>query len=135
MQTAQYSGGLEAHNRNVGNATVYITPDISGFGMLSFGTEEINTLIWRGYEEASKHAREIDSIVQLVGNGGRELHHPKAINTDVTKVKVTDIQYEGVTYDEERYIDGKIRLDLNEYYDKHEFELSQAIIFGTMAFT
>ena len=135
MQTAQYSGGLEAHNRNVGNATVYITPDISGFGMLSFGTEEINTLIWRGYEEASKHAREIDSIVQLVGNGGRELHHPKAINTDETKVKVTDIQYEGVTYDEERYIDGKIRLDLNEYYDKHEFELSQAIIFGTMAFT
>ena len=24
MQTAQYSGGLEAHNRNVKNATVYI---------------------------------------------------------------------------------------------------------------
>ena len=67
MQTAQYSGGLEAHNRNVKNTTVYITPDISGFGMLSFGTKEIATLIERGYNEAAKHEREIDSVVRIVG--------------------------------------------------------------------
>jgi hypothetical protein len=100
MQTAQYSGGLEAHNRNVGNATVYITPDISGFGMLSFGTEEIKTLIKRGYDEAAKHELELDSIVQLVGNGGRELHNTRAINTGETKVKILDVDFEGLTYDE-----------------------------------
>lgn len=135
MQTAQFSGGLEAHNRNVGNATVYITPDISGFGMLSFGTEEIAALIQRGYTAATSHAHELDSIVGLVGNGGRQLHNKKAINTGETKVKITDVDYEGVTPIEEDYIDRKMRLKLNEYYDKSKFELLQAIIYGTMAFS
>lgn len=135
LQTAQYSGGLEAHNRNVKNTTVYITPDITGFGTLSFGTKEIATLIRRGYAEAAKHEREIDSIALIVGNGGREIHQPKSINTGETKVKITRVEYEGLTYREQKYIDGKVRLKLNEYYDKYEFELSQAIIFGTMAFS
>lgn len=135
MQTAQYSGGLEAHNRNVGNATVYITPNISGFGMLSFGTEEINTLIWRGYDEAAKHERELDSIVRLVGNSGRELHNTKAINAGETKVKIVGVEYEGVTYAEEQYIDAKVRLKTYEYYDKSTFELCQAKVYGTMAFS
>jgi len=135
MQTAQYSGGLEAHNRNVGNATVYITPDISGFGMLSFGTEEISTLIRRGYNEATEHTNELDSIVQLVGNTGRELHNPKAINTGETKVKITAMDYEGVREEEEDYIDRKVRVKFNEYYDKKDLELFQAIIYGTMAFS
>lgn len=135
MQTAQYSGGLEAHNRNVGNATVYITPDITGFGMLSFGTEEISTLIRRGYAAACDHGRELDSLVRIVGSGGRELHNKKAINTGETEVKITGVDYEGVTTAEEDYIDRKVRLKLGEYYDKSQFELSQAIIYGTMAFS
>ena len=135
MQTAQYSGGLEAHNRNVKNTTVYITPDISGFGTLSFGTEEIATLISRGYREAAKHERELDSIARIVGRGGRILHNQKAINTAMTEVKITDVEYEGMSYKEQEYIDRKVRLKLNEYYDKHDFELSQAIIYGTMAFS
>ena len=135
LQTAQYSGGLAAHNRNVKNSTVYITPDITGFNMLSFGSEEIATLIDRGYREAAKHEREIDSIVRIVGAGGRVLHNGKTINTAKTKVKISAVQYEGMSEDEQEYIDGKVRLKLNEYYDKDEFELSQAIIYGTMAFS
>ena len=135
MQTAQYSGGLEAHNRNVKNATVYITPDITGFSTLSFGTEEIATLISRGYREAAKHERELDSIARIVGRGGRILHNKKAINTAKSGVLITDVLYEGVSYKEQEYIDRKVRLKLNEYYDRHDFELSQAIIYGTMAFS
>ena len=135
MQTAQYSGGLEAHNRNVKNTTVYITPDISGFGMLTFGTEEIATLISRGYQEAAKHEREIDSIARIVGRGGRILHNQKAVNSAETKLKITAVVYEGMSQKEQEYIDRKVRLKLNEYYDKHDFELSQAIIYGTMAFS
>lgn len=135
LQTAQYSGGLEAHNRNIKNTTVYITPDITGFGMLSFGTEEIATLIMRGYAEAVKHEHELDSIVRIVGNGGRKMHHPKPINTAQTKVMISDVEYEGVSYREEEYIDGKVRLKENDYHGQYDFELSQAIIFGTMGFS
>lgn len=135
MQTAQYSGGLEAHNRNRKNATIYITPDISGFGMLSFGTEEIATLISRGYHEAEKHAGEIDSVIRIVGNGGRQLHNKKSINIAQTKVKITSVHYEGVDSKEMQYLDGKIRIKPGNYYGREEFELAQSIIYGTMAFT
>lgn len=135
MQTAQYSGGLEAHTENVKKVSVYITPDISGFGMLSFDKDDISTLIYRGYKAAKLKENEIDSIVRIVGSGGRQLHAPPSINTATTKVKITSVDYEGVTLAEEEYIDGKVRLKLNEYLDREELELAQAIIYGTMAFS
>lgn len=135
MQTAQYSGGLEAHVENVKKVSVYITPDISGFGMLSFGTDEIATLINRGVSAAKAKERELDSIVRIVGSGGRQLHAPAAINLAENKVKITDLVYVGVTSEEDDYIDRKLRLKLGEYYDKKELETFQAIIYGTMAFS
>lgn len=134
-QTTLYSGSMEANNRNVRNCTVYITPDISGFGMLSFGAEGANTLIERGYAEAVKHEREFDSIVALVGDGGRQLHNTKAVNISQTKVKVTAVEFEGVSEKEQQYLSDRISLVEGEYYDREAFETSQAIIYGTMAFS
>lgn len=135
MQTMQYSGGLEAHNRNVKNATIYITPDITGFGMLTFGTEEIATLISRGYHAAIEHTREIDSVISIVGNGGRKLHNVKSINTAHTKVKVTAVEYEGVDNREMEYLDYKIHMKPGDFYGREDFEVAQSIIYGTMAFS
>ena len=135
MQTAQYSGGLEAHNKNVKNATVYITPDISGFGMLSFGSKEIATLVDRGYNEAAKHEHEIDSIVRIVGNGGRHTYHPKAVNLSKEKVTISSIEYIGVNEKEKKFLDGKIRMKFDEPYGKEDFEVSLAIIYATRAFS
>ena len=135
MQTAQYSGGLEAHNQNVKNASIYITPDITGFGMLSFGTKEIATLIERGYNEAAKHEREIDSVIRLVGQGGRQMNNKKAINLEKVKLNISSVEYNGVNENEKKYLDGKIRMKYNELYGKEDFEMAQSIIFGTRAFS
>lgn len=135
MQTAQYSGGLEAHNENVKNATVYITPDISGFGMLSFGTKEIATLIDRGYKEAIKHERELDSIVRLVGNGGRHTYHPKAVNIANEKITISSVEFSGLNEKEQKFLNGKIRMKTEELYGKEDFEAAMAIIYGTKAFS
>lgn len=135
MQTAQYSGGLEAHNKNVKNASVYITPDITGFGMLSFGTKEIATLIDRGYTEAAKHERELDSIVRLVGNEGRKMYHQKAVNLEKEKITISSVEYNGVNEKEKKYLDEKIRMKFGESYGKEDFEVAQSIIFGTRAFS
>ena len=135
MQTAQYSGGLESHKRNVRNATVYITPDITGFGMLSFGTKEIATLIDRGYQAAAAHAHELDSLVSIVGNGGRTLYRPKAINLEKEEVVVSSIEFEGINEKEMKFLNGKIRLKLGETYGRKDLEIAQSIIYGTMAFS
>ena len=135
MQTVRYSRGMEAHTRNVSRTTVYITPDVTGFGMLSFGQDEVRTLIDRGYAEGVKHGRTFDSIVALVGDSGRQLHNAKAINISNTKVRVTAIEYEGVDDKEKRYLGQLINLDKEGYYSKEDLEIAQAIIFGTMAFS
>ncbi len=135
MQTTQYSGGLEAHNRNVKNATIYITPDISGYKALSFGTDEIKTLIRRGYNEAVKHSSQIDSIANIVGRSGRVLYNKKAVNTSNESVKINAVEFEGLTWKEQRYMNRKLRLKEGAYYDKREFEIDQSIIYGTMAFS
>ena len=62
-QLARYSGGGEALARNEQITNVLITPDVSGYTALSFGTEEIATLIEHGYQAAALHEREIDSII------------------------------------------------------------------------
>lgn len=135
MQTAQYSSALESHNKNVKNADIYITPDITGFGMLSFGSKEIETLIQRGYDEAAKHEAELDSIVRIVGSGGRILQAPKARNITNCKIKLNAIEYEGISDKEMRAISHKLSLEIGKSYDKEDFEEAQAIIFGTGAFS
>ncbi|MDY6326006.1 MAG: patatin-like phospholipase family protein [Bacteroidales bacterium] len=135
IQTTQYSGSLEAHIRNIENATVYITPDISGYRALSFGSDEIETLIRRGYTEAKKHAAELDSIAALVGREGRQLHNKHAINTTNTPVKINSVRVNGVNAKERRFIDRKLRLKYGNYYGRDEFEIDQSIIYGTKAFS
>lgn len=135
IQTAQYSGGLEAHNNNVKNATIYITPDISGYKTFSFGKEEIITLIERGYSEAKKHSAAFDSISRIVGKDGRKFYNKKAINTTNTAVKLSSVEYHGIDEKEMQYLNQKIRMHSGEFYDRCDFEISQSIIYGTMAFS
>ena len=135
IQTTQYSGSLESHNRNIENATVYITPNVSGYTSLSFGKEEIDILIRRGYAEAKKHSAELDGISALVGKEERKLQNTHAINTDVTKVKIYSVRVKGVNPKEKKYLDRKLRLKYGHYYGRDEFEIDQSIIYGTMAFS
>ena len=51
-------------NRNL--CDVHIVPDISGFGMLSFTPEAIDTLVGRGYKRASEFRNQLLSIKKAV---------------------------------------------------------------------
>jgi NTE family protein len=135
MQTTQYSGSLEAHNRNVKNSTVYITPDLSGYTSLSFSTEDINKMIQIGYDATVVHEREIDSLIRIVGSGGRKVQNAKALDISKTKVKISAVEYNGISDKEMRYFKDKIHITPGKYYDKEDIELEQATIYGTMAFS
>ncbi len=135
LQTTQYSGSLEAHNRATMNTTVYITPDLTGYTSLSFSTEEIDRMIRIGYEAASKHEREIDSLSRIVGRGGRVMQNAKAVDISKTKVKVSAVEYIGISDKEMRYFKDKIHISPGNYYGKDDIELEQATIYSTMAFS
>ena len=135
MQTTQYSGSLEAHKHNVGNTSVYITPNLSGYTSLSFSTEEIDRMIQIGYEAATVHGRELDSLVRIVESGGRKVHNAKATDINKTKVRITDVVYNGISDKEMRYFKDKIHIVLGNEYGSKEIEFAQATLYGTMAFS
>lgn len=135
VHTTLYSGSLEARNRNRDNTTVYITPDLSGYGSLSFSTEDVAIMIDRGYQAAAAHEREIDSLVRIVGSTGRILQHPKAIDITESKVPISSIEFQGITEDEIRYFENKIGIHPGGFYNAKDLERVQSIIYGTMAFS
>lgn len=134
-QLARYSGGGEAlaHNESITN--VLITPDVTGYTSLSFGTEEIATLIEHGYQAAAAHEREIDSIVRIVGKIGTKLHNTKAINCETSRVTISSIDFVGLNDEEKTYIINRLPIHEGGGYYKKDFEMAQAAIFGTMAFS
>lgn len=135
LQTTQYSGSLEAHNRAMKNSTVYITPDLTGYTSLSFGTEEVNKMIQIGYDAAVVHTREIDSLSRILGKREQKLRNEKAMNISKTKIKISSVEYNGISEKEMRYFKDKIHIKPGEYYGKEDIELEQATIYGTMAFS
>jgi NTE family protein len=117
------------------NSTVYITPDLTGYTSLSFGTEEVNKMIQIGYDAAVVHTREIDSLSRILGNKKQQLRNEKAMNISKTKIKISSVEYNGISEKEMRYFKDKIHIKPGEYYDKEDIELEQATIYSTMAFS
>ena len=135
MQTTQYSGSLEAHNNAAKNTNVYITPDLSGYTSLSFSTEDIDRMIGIGYDEAVRHERELDSVARIVGNGGVKIQNAKAVDFSTTKVKISAVEYNGISDKEMRYFKDKIHITPGEYYGSEDIEFAQATLYGTMGFS
>lgn len=135
LQTTQYSGSLEAHNRAMKNSTVYITPDLTGYTSLSFGTEEVNRMIQIGYDAAVIHTREIDSLARIFGKREHKLRNEKATNISKTKIKISSVEYNGLSEKEMHYFKDKIHISPGEFCSKEDIELEQATIYSTMAFS
>ena len=134
-QLARYSGGGEALAHNEQITTVLIAPDVTGYTSLSFGTQEIATLIEHGYQAAAQHEREIDSLVRIVGKRGTKLQNAQAINSAETKIIISSIDFVGLSEEEKAYTLDHLPIHEGGGYYQKDFEMAQAAIFGTMAFS
>ena len=134
-QLARYSGGGEALAHNEQITTVLITPDVTGYTSLSFGTQEIATLIEHGYQAAAQHEREIDSLVRIVGKRGTKLQNTQAINSAETRIIISSIDFVGLSEEEKAYTLDHLPIHEGGGYYQKDFEMAQAAIFGTMAFS
>ena len=134
-QLARYSGGGEALVHNEQITTVLITPDVTGYTSLSFGTQEIATLIEHGYQAAALHEREIDSLVRIVGKRGTKLQNAKAINSAGTRITISSIDFVGLSEEEKAYTLNRLPIHEGGGYFQKDFEMAQAAIYGTMAFS
>ena len=133
--------GRESYEKNVKNTEVTIRPDITGYGMLSFDRESVDSLIARGYAAAQGQRRNLLALRELIGNPAPvENRRPRAVNLHETKVRIDGIEIAGVNERDSRYMMDKIRKSFGESFQtdhrvgKAEIENAVATLFGTKAF-
>lgn len=118
---------------------IHIVPDISGFTMLSFTSEAIETLVDRGYQRAQEYHDQLLAVKQYVEREAnhpvnKELHAPKALNFANESVYINAIDIQGVSTRESRWLMRKGRLKKGQYYSKDDIERAMSIYRGTGCF-
>ena len=124
-------------NRNL--CDVHIIPDISGFGMLSFTPEAIDTLVGRGYKRASEFHDQLLAIKKAVDASAghpvsKTLRAPHAKNLANESVLIRSITINNVKDRDSRWLTRKGRLKVGNRYDKDDIEQAMKIFRGTGCF-
>ena len=118
---------------------VYIVPDISGYGMLSFNTAAIDTLVNRGYRKAREHEQQLLAVKKYVDNQAghpveKQLHGPKAKNLENDSVLIRSIEVVGTSDHDNRWLMRKGHLTPGLYYKRENIEQAINVYRGTGAF-
>lgn len=124
-------------NREMCN--IHIVPDISGFGMLSFTPEAIDTLVRRGYDRASKFHDQFLAIKKAVDASAghpvsKTLRAPRAKNLNQETVFFRSIIFENVDNRNSRWLRRKGRLEAGNHYSEKDIEQATKVYRGTGCF-
>lgn len=118
---------------------VHIIPDISGFGMLSFTPDAIDTLVGRGYKKASEYHDQLLAIKKAVDASAghpvsKTLRAPNAKNLDKESVLIRSITFNNVSPRESNWLIRKGGLKVDKAYSEADIENAVKIYRGTGCF-
>ena len=118
---------------------VHIIPDISGFGMLSFTPEAIDTLVGRGYKKAGEFHDQLLAIKHAVDSsaGGpvsKTLQAPRAKNLNHEPVLIQSVNINNVNDKESRWLLRKGGLVNGNSYSHDNIEHAMKVYRGTGCF-
>ena len=115
---------------------IYIVPDISGYGMLSFTPEAIDTLVNRGYRKAQEYHDQFVALKRYVDTVAgypvaKILNAPRAKNLENDSVLIRAIEVAGISDRQNRWMIRKGRLKPGRYYSKADIERAINLYRGT----
>ena len=128
------TSGKRKENRELCN--IRIVPDISGYGMLSFTPEAIDTLVGRGYIKAAEYHDQLLAIKQYIEKEAghpvsKELRAPKAHNLLEEQVLIRSIEFDNVNDRDSRWLMRKGGLKVGNRHDKDDIEHAVSVYRGT----
>ena len=118
---------------------LYLNPDISGYGTLSFTPEAIETLVNRGYQKASEFQAPLSFIKHHIDsiNGSplcKQLHAPKAKNLEEEPVVINAITIKKNDNSQSNWLIRKGGLEIGKPISKKDLDRAVDIYRGTGAF-
>lgn len=122
--------GREAYVGNVRQSDVIIRPDLTGFNMLSFSTEDIGDIIRRGEDAVLANKKELDDLKARVGTAPTKLQAPKAININRQAVKINEIRFSGVDDRDAKYLRKQISIKEGDEVMAQQLEEATSRLFS-----
>lgn len=123
---------------NVSQCDVFIEPDISSYGVLSFDKKSISNLISNGYAAANAQRETLEELKNLLSRWDEEKpkpHVPKAKNLSNDTITIDKINISGVTDNEAKWLLSKSGLKKKKNLTGKELDEQLHVIYGTNAFT
>lgn len=114
------TSGRNAENRKL--CDIYIRPDVTGFGMMSFDAKAVDSLILRGYKAAEAMADQIDEIKSLVGTSGKKLNAPPAHTLNSRPLRIDTISFIGLDKAEADWLQKKWPIPTDREIDAEELK-------------
>ena len=126
--------GQDAYEKNLPEADIIIRPNLEGYGMLSFDTEAIDTIVIRGYNAALEHIEELKALKKNMNGAVPKLNAPKAVDIGQTPVQVSSIEFAGLSDHESRTMMRKTGLKIDRKLDRKAIDDAMAEIISVPAF-
>lgn len=118
---------------------VHLTPDITGYGTMSFSHDAIDTLVLRGYQEAKRHNVSLTSIKQYLDSVagapiGKKLRATKAKNLANAPVYISSIVINQNDPMKSEWFLKKGKLKVGQFISEKEISHAVDVYRGTGAF-
>ncbi|MBO5545572.1 MAG: hypothetical protein J5951_02815 [Bacteroidales bacterium] len=125
--------GKDSFTKNVGRSDVFIKPTLTGYNMLSFNAEAVDTMLTRGYAAA---VAQRDGLLAIRERTGRRTDGPaaRAVDLSETPVRLASIEYEGVNDATARRLSRLTGLEVAEPLDRARIEDAMCRLQATGAF-
>ena len=120
----------DSFERNIRSVDVRIKPDLTGYGMLDFNREAIDTMLIRGYKAAVEKTPELDAIRRWLGSDTLRITQPRAVNIARTPVLIDSVEVLGVSGREADYVRKKLKVHAGDRVSRADVEDALNTIFG-----
>lgn len=136
QQLSQYLSIAVKGNRHTHRemCEIYMHPDITGYNMLSFSSDAIDTMVRRGYECAKVHREEFLQLKQKLDAYGpapeRKVERAKNLTPADTFV-LASVVYNGVTEEEQRWLNKKDGFEIGLAMTIEKIDSALGILNGT----
>lgn len=129
---------------NVENTDIYIRPELSGYGTMSFDRESIDTIVDRGYEAALRKEKELKEMLAEIRrakgyseaySGGQQLNAAPAVNLYSDSIMLASVSIYGVNKAERAWLKRNIDLPLYKNITGDDIDAAISGIYSTEAFS
>ncbi|HIZ85809.1 MAG TPA: patatin-like phospholipase family protein [Candidatus Coprenecus stercoravium] len=123
---------------NIAMCDIFIEPDVTGYGPMSFDPYSIDTLIERGYKAADRQRDALVSLkksLEAYGLVKQSYKAPKAVNIDHDTLTISTVDITGVSENEKAWLLRKSRILRKKRLTGVELEKAVSFFYGTNAFS